>query len=141
MKRVKAEIVNKVQNSYMLTCSIRTRYHRGGGIVNKICLVRSVFVMHSEIRKFIFADTKINLPAGVLREYYCDAEAEQGCTLLFLQMCKKMVTLRRGGNGDMTCSIQFHEICTLFIKSNERSEDSYIGVADFFFQEKVLKCA
>ena len=26
-----------------------------------------------------------------------------------------------------------------FIKIKERSEDSYIGLADFFFQDKVLK--
>ena len=30
-----------------------------------------------------------------------------------------------------------------FFKSNERSEDSYIGLVEFlfFFQEKVLNCA
>ena len=32
-------------------------------------------------------------------------------------------------------------LSVFIFKINERSEDSYIGLADFFFQEKVLKCA
>ena len=30
-------------------------------------------------------------------------------------------------------------VSPLIFKSNERSEDSYIGLHDFFFQEKVLE--
>ena len=39
---------------------------------------------------------------------------------------------------DLFCAIKFFNV---FTKINERSHDSYICLADFFFHEKVLKCS
>ena len=84
---------------------------------------------------------KINCRSNFLKlSYFCPKSVNLGASRLFF-LCKTQISVSL---STFNCQLTVFS-CTAFdvklmIKSNERSEDSYIGLADcclFFFQEKV----